>query len=84
MTDERLNRREFIRKSLTTGIGLGGGMILGNLKTASAANPPANPPDLVAVKNHEPDVMFNKAISMIGGMNRFVKKGQTVVVKPNI
>jgi len=84
MTDERINRRTFIRKGLATGIGLGGGMIWGNLKTVSAQNPPASPPDLVAVKNHEPDIMFNQAIRMMGGMKRFVKKGQTVVVKPNI
>jgi len=28
--------------------------------------------------------MFKKAIELMGGMNQFVKKGQTVVVKPNI
>jgi len=28
--------------------------------------------------------MFKKAISLMGGMEQFVKKGQTVVVKPNI
>jgi len=84
MTAERINRREFIIKGLTTGIGLGGGMIWGNLNTVSAHSPPPNPPDLVAVKNNEPDIMFTKAIEMMGGMHRFVKKGQTVVVKPNI
>ena len=84
MTEERINRREFIRKGMTTGIALGGGMIWGNLKTVSAKSPPESQPDLVAVKNHEPDIMFNKAIQMMGGMKRFVKKGQTVVVKPNI
>jgi uncharacterized protein (DUF362 family) len=41
-------------------------------------------PDLVAVKNGEPDVMFDKAIAEYGGMSTFVKKGQTVLVKPNI
>ncbi len=41
-------------------------------------------PDLVAVKNGEPDIMFNKGIELMGGMKRFVKKGQTVLVKPNI
>jgi uncharacterized protein (DUF362 family) len=40
--------------------------------------------DLVAVKGGEPDVMFDKAIEAYGGMQTFVKKGQTVVVKPNI
>ena len=40
--------------------------------------------DLVAVLGGEPAAMFQKAITAIGGMGRFVKKGQKVVVKPNI
>ena len=40
--------------------------------------------DLVAVLGGEPAAMFQKAITEIGGMSRFVKKGQKVVVKPNI
>jgi uncharacterized protein (DUF362 family) len=41
-------------------------------------------PDLVAVSNGEPDVMFRRAIAELGGMARFIKKGQKVVIKPNI
>ena len=41
-------------------------------------------PDLVAVLGGEPDVMFQKAITELGGMSKFVKKGQKVVIKPNI
>ena len=74
MTEDRINRREFIRKGMTTDIALGGGMIWGNLKTVSAKSPPESQADLVAVKNHEPDIMFNKAIQMMGGMKRFVSK----------
>lgn len=40
--------------------------------------------DLVAVKGGEPDVMFSKGIEALGGIQAFVKKGQKVVVKPNI
>ena len=40
--------------------------------------------DLVAVKGGEPAEMFDKAIAAMGGMKKYVKKGQTVVVKPNI
>lgn len=42
------------------------------------------PVDLVAVMGGEPDVMFQKAIAELGGMERFVKKGQKIVIKPNI
>ena len=41
-------------------------------------------PDLVAVRGGEPDVMFDRGIKALGGIGAFVKKGQTVVVKPNI
>lgn len=40
--------------------------------------------DLAAIKGGEPAEMFDKGISALGGMKAFVKKGQTVVVKPNI
>jgi uncharacterized protein (DUF362 family) len=44
----------------------------------------AKRPDLVAVRNGEPDEMLDRAIKELGGMSRFVPKGSTVVVKPNI
>lgn len=41
--------------------------------------------DLIALKGGKgPDELFRKGISHLGGMGRFVKKGQTVLVKPNI
>ncbi|MGA7981744.1 MAG: DUF362 domain-containing protein [Chromatiaceae bacterium] len=40
--------------------------------------------DLVAVKGGEPDKLFDAGMAALGGMGRYVKPGQTVVVKPNI
>lgn len=45
---------------------------------------PAETYDLVAVLGGEPTTMFQKAISELGGMKKFISKGQKVVVKPNI
>jgi uncharacterized protein (DUF362 family) len=45
---------------------------------------PGLPYDMVAVKGGEPEVMFDEAIAALGGMGVFVKKGQKVVIKPNI
>jgi uncharacterized protein (DUF362 family) len=42
------------------------------------------PYDLVAVMGGQPVEMFRKAIAEMGGMSHFVKKGQTVTIKPNI
>ena len=40
--------------------------------------------DLVAVLGGEPETMFRKAISEMGGIGNFIKKGDKVCVKPNI
>ena len=77
-------RREFLKKGLATGVALGGSLLLGTHGQLYAKAAAFRTPDLVAVKNGEPDAMFNQAITMMGGMKKFVKKGQTVLVKPNI
>ncbi|MDR1719798.1 MAG: DUF362 domain-containing protein [Dysgonamonadaceae bacterium] len=41
-------------------------------------------PDMVAVMGGEPAVMLDEALKTLGGISKFVKKGQTVVIKPNI
>ena len=41
-------------------------------------------PDLVAVMGGEPEQLLERALQEIGGIGRFVKKGQSVVIKPNI
>lgn len=42
------------------------------------------PWDVVAVRNGGPVDMFESGIATLGGMTSFVKKGQHVVIKPNI
>jgi uncharacterized protein (DUF362 family) len=44
----------------------------------------ANAPDLVVARNGEPEELVRRAISALGGMNRFVAQGSNVVIKPNI
>jgi uncharacterized protein (DUF362 family) len=41
-------------------------------------------PDLVAVMGGEPAIMLTRALKELGGIGHFVKKGQKVVIKPNI
>lgn len=41
-------------------------------------------PDIVVVKNGEPEELVRKAIDTLGGIGRFVKKGDNVILKPNI
>ncbi len=84
MSGKGISRRSFLKKASYQALVLTGGLEFGNLETLCAKEGPGELADLVAVKNAEPGVMFTKAIQMMGGMKRFVKKGQTVVVKPNI
>ena len=83
-TNEKLNRREFFKKSLGAGAAFLGASMLGGTRFAWADDTAIAFPDLVAVRNGLPELMFEKAIAAMGGMERYVKKGQTVVVKPNI
>jgi len=41
-------------------------------------------PDLVVVRGGEPEALARKAIEALGGMKCFVKKGDNVIIKPNI
>jgi len=81
---DELTRREVISKGLSLGLMAGGVLILGKPDFLIARARPSGIPDLVAVKNGAPEAMFKKAIELMGGMNLFVRKGQTVAVKPNI
>lgn len=83
-----MNRREFFKKSLYAGIAAGAAASFTNPERVFAGITPsqgaAGPFDLVAVKGSDPAAMFDKGIQSLGGIGAFVKKGQTVVVKPNI
>jgi uncharacterized protein (DUF362 family) len=41
-------------------------------------------PDLVVVRGGDPESLARKAMELLGGMKRFVKKGDNVIIKPNI
>jgi len=75
-----MDRRNFMK----AGLGVSAAMALGKYSQALAASPTPAQVDLVAIRGGEPEVMFDKGIEAIGGMQAFVKKGAKVVVKPNI
>ena len=79
--EKPMDRRTFFRRGIATSITAGlyfadkkYGDLFADTKTF----------DIVAIKGGEPDLMFDKGIQALGGMKTFVKKGQKVVVKPNI
>lgn len=78
-----MHRRKFIRHSLACL--LAGPLISRSTMAADNARAPvASWPDLVAVKGGEPAELLDRGLAAIGGIQRFVNRGQTVVVKPNI
>jgi uncharacterized protein (DUF362 family) len=80
-----MNRRTFIRKGIGASVVLGS-VLSGQYQTLFAAQQKSDmlPFDLVAVKGGEPDVMLQQGMEALGGIRAFVKKGQKVVIKPNI
>lgn len=79
----RLTRKDFLKVGLSA---LGGGLLTPLMRGSLRAKepPPSKFPDLVAVQGGNPVQMFDVGIKALGGMDRFVKKGQRVLVKPNI
>jgi uncharacterized protein (DUF362 family) len=80
-----MDRRSFFRTGLGASVAAGTVLAAGGrrgLFGGVAAD--GDIPHLVAVRGGEPDVMFDRGIKALGGIGAFVKKGQTVVVKPNI
>lgn len=78
-----MERRNFIKTAILGGIAgavqlKSNNLLAGEKMSVSASN------DLVAVMGGEPGEMYKKGIEAMGGISKFVKKGQKVVVKPNI
>lgn len=81
-----MKRREFLWKSAGAGFVAGSALSFTGFSSlfGSELNANQSPYDLVAVRGGEPDVMFDRAIAAMGGMQNFVKPNQSVLVKPNI
>lgn len=79
-----MKRREFVGKSAA--LGLAGALtpMIGGFDALAGRPAATGPADMAAVRGGDPVTMFNKAIEALGGMGRFVKAGQKVLVKPNI
>ncbi len=81
-----MNRRDFFKKAFSLAAVVGISSIVKSTPLLGAEEDSKNKkiPDLIAVKNGTPEKMFDKGIAALGGMKTFIRKGQTVVVKPNI
>ncbi len=86
-----MDRRDFL-KTLAAAGALFTVKNNGMMDVMASALPSASPAtdskskyaDLAAIMNGEPVPMLQAALKELGGIGRFVKKGQKVVIKPNI
>ena len=81
-TQRNMRRRAFIK----AGVGMGAAtclfgpqQLLDSLRTT-----PQKLMDICVVKNGSPAALVRQAIAALGGMSKYVSKGDVVVVKPNI
>lgn len=79
-----MKRRDFLRSSVGGSLAAGAALNLGGYEKLWKHAPARAKYDMVAVMGGNPDAMFDLGIQEIGGMGAFVKKGQKVLVKPNI
>lgn len=79
-----MDRRQFIRQTLQTALAaaaFGGIPVLPLLPLHAWA---VEGPPLAVRKGKEIPALVRETLAALGGMERFVKRGETVVVKPNI
>ena len=81
-----MKRRDFLRTGAIMSAGAAVSLNFDGLQAALKSNTIAveSTPDLVAVMGGEPEAMLDKALEALGGIGNFVKKGQKIVIKPNI
>lgn len=76
-----MDRRGFLK---TIGAGLSLSAVGWGFDKDSKVKKEVNRPDMVAVRNGEPVQMYKRAIKEMGGIEKYVSEGQTVLIKPNI
>ena len=76
---KNMTRRDFIVRSAQTAVALAVSTRITRLYSQ-----PQPPPEVVVVKNSSPASLVRRAVEELGGMGKFVKKSQTVLLKPNI
>jgi uncharacterized protein (DUF362 family) len=76
----KTSRRDFLK----SGLAVAATVSAGNFGRLLAAEAPAAQPLLIAVRDGSRTAMLDRALAELGGIGKFVRPGQTVVIKPNI
>ncbi|RJQ45411.1 MAG: DUF362 domain-containing protein [Nitrospiraceae bacterium] len=76
-----MNRRDFLKIAGMAGIGLS---VPAEIKAILEVKEETQPPDLIVAKGKSAEVITRAAIDAIGGIRRFISRGDIVVIKPNM
>jgi uncharacterized protein (DUF362 family) len=82
MENKTLNRRKFLQQVSLFSVGLTLVVPRFSISKAFASSPPVS--RLVVVKGSNYGQITREAVATLGGMNQFVRSGDSVVIKPNI
>ena len=83
-TSHKWTRRDFLKTSAKTGLLLTTGYPLISIPSSVWGSIGVSSPADLAVIKGDPAKAVLKAVNLLGGINRFVEKGQRVVIKPNM
>lgn len=81
MSREDMTRRDFVRRALGAGLA---GWGLGEVGLLGGGAEAAGGPTVAVAARKGAAELVRAAVGALGGMGRFVKRGQRVLVKPNI
>ena len=90
LRSSELTRRQFVRLAMAAGFGAALTSCAGNGDSAPVAPVRAEPSPvgdnayLAAARGADPGAITRTALAAIGGIERFVKSGADVIIKPNI
>ncbi|NDP19710.1 MAG: DUF362 domain-containing protein [Paludibacter sp.] len=79
-----MKRRDFFKSAAVVGLATVLKPSTLDAATLNSSMSVQSGPDMVAVMGGEPAAMLTRAIKEMGGIGKYVKKGDKVVVKPNI
>lgn len=79
-----MKRRDFLKTSVSGSLAAGAVLKFGRFDPVRSTLPASARYDIVAIMGGSPEAMFDLGIQEYGGIGAFVKKGQKVLIKPNI
>lgn len=79
-----MNRREFLKTAAYGGAATVFSLVMSMRPLKLLAAETTDYPDIVAVRGGEPAALYKRGIEAFGGIQNFVRKGQTVLIKPNM